>query len=284
MNARLRSALRGVYAAIPGKAVLFEVLRRAAPVPERVYRHLHFEGVFRVRGPGGGFLMQHRGNQLENEVFWSGLSGGWESETIAVWRDLAADARCVFDIGAHSGLFALVAAEANPDASVVAFEPVAPVFDRLRENARLNGDRVRCVRAAVSDREGVVSLFTPEGDSPLSASLEAGFLVDHPKTVEEVACVTLDRFVEREGLVPDLVKIDVEGHEPGVLRGMTETLRRHRPPLVVEVLTSGTAEALGSVLSPLGYRAYDIVPGGEVRPLDDAWRPASAGNLLLRVQ
>lgn len=141
---------------------------------------------------------------------------------------------------------------------------------------------MECVRAAVSDTDGVVTLFTPTGRSPLSASLEADFLTGHQVAPQQVPAVTMDHYAQAHGIAPDLVKIDVEGHEASVIRGMMDTLREHRPALVMEVLTRAAALELSGLLSPIGYRAYDIGSTPEVRRLTGEWRPGSHGNLLLR--
>jgi ribosomal protein L11 methylase PrmA len=51
---------------------------------------------------------------VENDLFWAGYAGNWERVSLALWRDLARDARCVLDVGANSGVFALAAAAVSP--------------------------------------------------------------------------------------------------------------------------------------------------------------------------
>lgn len=276
----LRGVARAAYRSLPGKQPVYEVLRRVLSLPEPLYRHLHFEGAFRVRGAGGGFRMLHPGSQLENELFWSGLDG-WEPEAVAVWVALAGEASCVLDVGAHSGLFAFVAWQANPAATVVAFEPVSEVFGRLETNNRLNGDPIRCVRAAASDTSGSAVLHQPTGPSPLSASLKEGFLPGVSVRAETVRTVTLDGFAEAEALRPDLIKLDVEGHEPAALAGARRVMEAYRPAMLVEVLDPPAAEAVEAAVRGLAYDAFDLVPDGESTRLDRPWRPGTKGNLLL---
>lgn len=72
----------------------------------------------------------------------------------------------------------------------------------------------------------------------------------------------LDSFCAREGLTPDVIKIDVEGAEGMVLRGAAEILRRFRPILVISthpywLPASESADELFEVLAGYGYHVKD---------------------------
>jgi hypothetical protein len=91
--------------------------------------------------------------------------------------------------------------------------------------------------------------------------------------------ITLDSFIRDRGLTKvDLIKIDTEGTEPQVLRGMGETLRRDRPTIICEVLKGfGTERELQEMLCHYGYRYYLLTRDGptlretiEGQP-DDRW-------------
>jgi hypothetical protein len=51
-----------------------------------------------------------------------------------------------------------------------------------------------------------------------------------------------------------MVKIDVEGHEPQVLQGMTQMLEQDRPDLYVESHTDSARQEVGFIIDPIGYR------------------------------
>ena len=53
--------------------------------------------------------MNHFGLELENELFWAGLEGGWEKTSMSLWIKLVKASVVVLDIGANTGLNALVA-------------------------------------------------------------------------------------------------------------------------------------------------------------------------------
>lgn len=131
----------------------------------------------------------------------------------------------VFEIGGHHGCTAVVLARTvGPQGRVVVCEPVPGNVAIIREQIRLNGlDNVVVVAEAIGAATGSVTVR----DTSNGAVSTAGSGVAVPLT-------TIDALVERTGIVPDLIKIDVEGYEIDVLRGAARTLR-HRPALQVEV-------------------------------------------------
>lgn len=166
-----------------------------------------------------------------------------------------------YDVGSNVGFFSLLAARhVGAEGRVFAFEPL-PINARcIRANAALNGlDNVIVVPAAVGATAGTEPLYvtTHPGGATLSGA-------DCPPDVTgtiEVPVTTIDEFVRRgEGLPPSLVKIDVEGVELDVVRGMTETLTSTRPTVLCElddVRTEGVEEKVArfrAAVEPYGYR------------------------------
>src|SRR4051794_4389930 len=151
--AGLNKIAKRIYAALPLKRELFVLIRRVGTPPKSIYKHLHFHGPFAVGSQKQSFKMVHYGYQLENELFWEGLQG-WERTSLAVWSQLCRQAKTIVDIGANTGVYALLAKTENPSARVIAFEPVERVFEKLAKNCGLNGLAIQCVRKAVSDADG----------------------------------------------------------------------------------------------------------------------------------
>lgn len=256
-----KAVLKRLYTAVPFKQELFTVVRGVVRVPEVVYRHLHFVGVFKVQvDEHTSFLIKHHGYLIENELFWRGMKS-WDPVSLELWKRLCPHARVVMDIGANTGLYALVAQAVNPAATVIAVEPVERVFGKLAGNVALNGGRIKAIRAAVSDRSGMAILYdSPDSEHVLSVSLDPTWNSESTRLRPvEVPSITVQDLLKAYGSTKaDLLKIDVETHEPAVLDGCGSLIREHRPTLLVELLNDEVAARVAAHVDGLGYEYYDI--------------------------
>ena len=258
----IRNFLKTVYRVLPGKLWAFNAIRGVARLPEGIYRHLHFQGPFRVKLPSGRrFKMMHFGNQVENDLFWAGYGNGWERSSLRIWSNLAANAYSILDIGANTGTFTFAAQAANPEARCEAFEPVARIFDRLSINAELNGNKVGVNCIALSDHNGTATLFDSGEAHVYSASLNTNMLGEKGlQAKSEVPVTTLDHFRKDKEMEPiDLIKLDVEMHEPEVLRGASQTLKNDRPAILIEILNRDTGAEVACLLDE--YILFEIIEG-----------------------
>lgn len=262
----LRGIARHVYRSIPFKRSLFELARAALPLPQRIYRHLHFRGPFEVSvDEARGFRMVSHGSLIENELFWAGYGKTWEAASLRVWAALCRDRRgTILDIGANTGVYALAAKTLAPEARIIALEPVARVAARLRANVAMNGETIEVVERAISDSSGTMMLSDLPVDHNYSASLEGqGPDADN----YPVGTCSVDDL-----LGPDWpaelgpIKIDIERHEPAAIRGMAETLSRYRPPILIEVLDAAIGRAIEAGLQGLGYDYFHIDEGKGLIP------------------
>ena len=159
----------------------------------------------------------------------------------ALVDDLPSDGSSqILDVGGNLGYFTLflgALAHAKNKGHVHAFEPSPRVFQMLKRNVSLNpAFAITLNEAAVSNTEGRCTLFLAHEDYGHSgASLLAG-AVEQVGGVE-VVTLTLDGYAQRLGDKPvRLLKMDCEGVETKVLAGMTATLERWSPDIVLEIL------------------------------------------------
>jgi FkbM family methyltransferase len=154
----------------------------------------------------------------------------------------------MFDVGAHAGYTALIAAQIVGDAGkIIAFEPNPRNRVLIAENLRANPDlsgRIRLESTAVSDRIGTALFDGIE---------TTGHLGDRGIAVPTVS---LDAFVSDTGLSPALVKLDIEGGETLALDGMAMILRVNRPTLIVEIHDRAAHDRFGRALSDHSYRCW----------------------------
>jgi FkbM family methyltransferase len=210
----------------------------------------------------GRLLTVRAGEAAGARLLLSSSSSVWATGTVegpvqaALARALRPGA-VLHDVGASIGFYTVLGARlVGPDGHVVAFEPHPLTAAEARANVAANAlANVVMVPAAVSDAVGRATL-TPVPSRP-TASLGA----PRGRGAVTVATTTLDAFVAgRPALAPDVVKIDVEGHELAVLAGMREILQRRRPTLVCEL--HGTGAAMVEALHAHGYHVEPLGQGG----------------------
>ncbi len=209
-------------------------------------------------------------NFLTFELFWRGV-GYYEPITSLVLAELGKAATTFVDAGANIGFYSLLMAVSHPGLKVIAFEPNPKLNRLLRTNVRLNGlKQITCERLALSDEDGIGLLYLSASD--MSASLESDF--EAPGRTLDLPKATLDGYLSRHGVRGRiLIKADVEGHEPSLLRGAVETLRRCEPDVVCEI-TGPVDKGLVSFLKRAGYGFYQIT--------DQGLLPTESFNLVMR--
>jgi FkbM family methyltransferase len=136
----------------------------------------------------------------------------------------------VLDIGAHIGYCTLIAAKiVGPQGKVFAFEPEPSNFSLLQKNIELNHYKnIELIQKAVSDKSGRVKLFLyedTEGD-PRLGDHRIFDLGDNRKFIKTEAVSLDDYFRNYRGKI-DLIKMDVEGAESGVISGMKSLLSKN---------------------------------------------------------
>jgi len=142
----------------------------------------------------------------------------------------------LYDVGANVGFFTVIGAKlVGPGGQVHAFEPVPENAAAVRHNCELNGlKQVTVWETAVSDQSGTGQLQLAEYSGGASLSVAAP-PPDFAGTVD-VPLVTLDEIVQtRQAPPPNFVKIDVEGAEIQVLRGMAGVIEKHKPIIIFEI-------------------------------------------------
>jgi FkbM family methyltransferase len=168
------------------------------------------------------------------------------------------------DVGAHYGYHSLVASLlVQPGGTVTALEPGRASFRLLQRNLAAFGN-VRADEVALSSEGGTTELqdFGP-GHSALNTLRPAARVPPDERrrlrvTSYPVQCRTLDEHTARLGIVPDFVKLDAEGAELDILRGMTRVLRDCSPVLAVETgdYTGMASPDTGACIDFLERRGY----------------------------
>nr|WP_246526725.1 FkbM family methyltransferase [Plastoroseomonas hellenica] len=241
-----------------------------------------------VRSPEGYLLLPAEDDRLIAHLIDSG--GRLEPGTITVIQALIKPGDTVIDVGAHLGLTVLPAARAaGPGGRVIAVEPGSRVAGLLRRNIALNAlDEVVVVHgcaAGASPGKARLSIRPVLGESSLINPITEG-------PTEEVLVQPLDALVP-PGTRIRLAKIDVEGYELEVWRGMTRIVADN--PDLALLLEFGPSHLQRAGITPAewmssfvqaGFRIYEVeeMKGlvRPARPLDALQQMLSVNLLMLR--
>ena len=196
------------------------------------------------------------------------LLGAFEPATVRAYRRLVRPGATVLDVGANVGAHTLPLAElVGESGRVIAIEPTREGFAKLAANLALNpllAKRVDCrqmVLAAAAEAappEAIVASW------PLAGAEATDAHGGRAWSCEGARVATLDQLCAETGLARvDLIKLDVDGAEPDVLRGAEVTLGRDAPDMVIELAPYALERAGESLagyvglLTEHGYRLFD---------------------------
>ena len=182
------------------------------------------------------------------------LNGEFETSELRFVESYLEAGMTVLDIGAHHGLYSLLAAKrVGKNGRVRSFEPSPRECKSLKQNLRINRCRnVQVESFALGSSAGRAELFLVEGAEDVCNSLRPPAAeVAVAKVPVEVR--SLDEYLEQQRIKKvDFIKLDVEGAELEVLRGASRLLRSAERPVIL-------AEVQDVRTEPWGYRAKEII-------------------------
>jgi len=204
-------------------------------------------------------------------LYYSGALIGLEYRLFRFFIKNLEENDIFYDIGANYGFYTFLADEFITKGEIHAFEPQENVFAYLRKNAKsLKNCFVN--KIALSDTIGKLYLYIMEnysGGNTIVSDIASAQFVKTKKT--EILATTLDKYVKSHKR-PTVMKIDVEGAEPQVLRGGIGVLSKESPIIAMEIWKDGKGRILSeqalAILNELGYKAYKIKDSGDIEMLN----------------
>jgi len=207
------------------------------------------------------------------------LKGQYEQAELRFATGAVHSGEVAIDAGAHVGVFALtLAAAVGPAGHVYAFEPFAANADLLERSIAENQfqSRMTLHRAAVGEVAGVLPLYFARETLNLGGAftLPEGRPVPPDLERVDVPVVRLDDVALRRPV--RLLKMDVEGAEPLVVRGAQRLLREDRPivlsevhPVQLQKVSGVSPTGFGDQLAAFGYRPFAIRADGSLERLSE---------------
>lgn len=166
------------------------------------------------------------------------------------------------DIGAHKGAYLYwMRHSTKKQGTVFAFEPQVKLYHYLKSvYSNPKHSNITIENKGLSNQMGEVSFFIPKtakGDSP-GARIDRQEQEAYDQTT--IQTTTLDQYFLDRNIHPNLIKIDVEGHEKQVIEGGLKLLETTHPALLIECenrhLTNSTVYDVFRLLTDIGYKGF----------------------------
>lgn len=181
--------------------------------------------------------------QLDELTCEGHLTGKYEPYMQEAISKYLLPAMTVYDIGAHAGFHTLFCALRAHQ--TIAFEPHPANRASIERQMTLNpGLNARVLPYALSDTNGASALAEPSNRSMAYVSDDG---------VIPIELRTMDSLVAQGMAPPDLIKMDVEGHELRVLRGGAETIKAHHPIILCDRNDENTSTEVAELLAEFNY-------------------------------
>ncbi len=204
------------------------------------------------------------------------MSGSvWEPHMTNLVQRLLSPGMTFVDVGANFGWFTLVAAaKVGPRGKVIAVEANPETYDLLATNVEINGvaDYVATWKRAAWHERAVLDFHVMKkhkGSASLRPEVEdsARAFNDETETIR-VEALCLDDMIDADTPV-HLVKIDAEGAEPNVLRGMRKTIERNKELCITVEFAAcwypdGGAKRFLDEIEEFGFKIRKIGPNSQL--------------------
>jgi FkbM family methyltransferase len=191
--------------------------------------------VFEAKEFGGVFSINPRSHLLHRFL----RTGSYEPSVSQLFLSLVRPERDIIDVGANIGFFTVAGAKKLTTGRLLAAEPTAGAFGHLSENVTRNeiADKVILFNGMIGAAKGQATIHFVPGLEEYSSMNNPEHFATRGKEIRTntVPVERVDDLVERYGLRPAVMKVDVEGGEFSVFSGAQRTLSTYRPAVISEI-------------------------------------------------
>ena len=225
-----------------------------------------------LRTSWGADVIAHPSRTIGRSILTTGLYDLAVSE--ALFR-LITPGETVVDAGANIGYMTVLASIASgPGGRVVSFEPHPDLFAILEQNIQTvrrewASAGVEAHQAALGERSGVADLQLPADFETNDGIASLGQVAASGGRSVRVRVATLDEVIGQSPV--GLLKLDVEGFEPQVLKGWERAIASRRVKHIVFEDHSIAESEVVRILTAAGYRLFSLgwsMRGPVVKPVD----------------
>jgi len=244
------------------------------PLVERIYDFLYrcfkLSGIVLIDVQGSKMYLDPQDTWMASLFLKWGIHEKYETE---LFKRLIKKGMVVVDIGASIGYYTLLAARlVGEEGKCFAFEPDSHIYGLLCKNIEANGYKnVIAIQKAVFNKSGKMKLFLDKRELGRHSLSEAN--VPNRADSITIETISLDEFFKNKDFKIDVIKMDVEGSEMGVLQGMTNLINKNdNLKIITEFWPIGLRRSGFSPteflnkLKEYGFTLYEI--GQRTKPID----------------
>jgi len=227
-------------------------------------------GIIKINTDSGTIkIATNQTSYVTQLLYWNGYKAFEYSE---IFEKLSKSTNSFLDIGANIGFYSLLAAKANPDIKIHAFEPAKGPKYFLKKNIKINNfeKQIKPINLALSSTNGTIDFYEVENlkYKYLNYNLAGEGNTGTKKTSRnfiknKVNTITLDGFINANKINSiDLIKLDTEGTEVDILKSGVESIKKFQPIIICETLFNTTEKELSLFFKSLDYQFYNHLDDG----------------------
>ena len=168
---------------------------------------------------------------IDKEIIKEGV---FEPKTTNAIKHLIRPGDVVLDVGANIGYYTVMLSKiVGPTGKIFAFEPTKHFGDVLKQNIHANNlENIEIVNVGLSNKTQKLSIDIGPSSATLHSPAEFDLIIGN----EDISLITLNDFIRLRKLEKiDLIKIDIDGHEPLFFEGGGGGLEKYSPVVIFEV-------------------------------------------------